>query len=81
MVPSTPAPARTVGETANRWQEAHKRGRLMPLQGGSTQGELRYFGGLSEAEVAAAISLSPPTVRREVASARFWLGRRMRGEP
>lgn len=43
--------------------------------------ELRYFGGMTEEEVAAAMSLSPATIRREVASARFWLGRRMRGEP
>jgi RNA polymerase sigma-70 factor (ECF subfamily) len=41
--------------------------------------ELRYFGGLTEAEVAAVKSLSPATIRREVAAARFWLGRRMKG--
>jgi RNA polymerase sigma factor (TIGR02999 family) len=41
--------------------------------------ELRYFGGLTEAEVAAAMGLSPATIRREVAAARFWLGRHMRG--
>jgi RNA polymerase sigma factor (TIGR02999 family) len=41
--------------------------------------ELRYFGGLTEDEVAAVKHLSPATVRREVASAKFWLGRRMRG--
>jgi RNA polymerase sigma factor (TIGR02999 family) len=43
--------------------------------------ELRYFGGLTEAEVAAVKSLSPATIRREVAAARFWLGRRMRDAP
>jgi RNA polymerase sigma factor (TIGR02999 family) len=41
--------------------------------------ELRYFGGLTEAEVATIKALSPATIRREVASARFWLGRRMKG--
>jgi len=41
--------------------------------------ELRYFGGLTEAEVAAMLRLSPATIRREVAAARFWLGRHMRG--
>jgi DNA-directed RNA polymerase specialized sigma24 family protein len=40
--------------------------------------ELRYFGGLTEAEVAAVKDLSPATIRREVAAARFWLGRRMK---
>ena len=41
--------------------------------------ELRYFGGLTEAEVADIKQLSPVTIRREVAAARFWLGRRMKG--
>jgi len=41
--------------------------------------ELRYFGGLTEAEVARLKGLSPATIRREVAAARFWLGRRMKG--
>jgi RNA polymerase sigma factor (TIGR02999 family) len=40
--------------------------------------ELRYFGGLTEEQVARALDLSPATIRREVASAKFWLGRRMR---
>ena len=40
--------------------------------------ELRYFGGLTEEEVARAMDLSPVTIRREVASARFFLGRKMR---
>jgi len=39
---------------------------------------LRYFGGLTEQEVALQKQLSPATIRREVASARFWLGQRMR---
>jgi len=40
--------------------------------------ELRYFAGLTENEVAALKKLSPVTVRREIAAARFWLGRRMK---
>jgi RNA polymerase sigma factor (TIGR02999 family) len=40
--------------------------------------ELRYFGGLTEEEVARAMDLSPATIRREVASARFFLGRKMK---
>jgi RNA polymerase sigma factor (TIGR02999 family) len=39
--------------------------------------ELRYFGGLSEQEVAAALSLSRATVTREWQSASTWLYRRM----
>lgn len=42
--------------------------------------ELRYFGGLTEAEVARTKQISPATVRREVAAAKFWLGRHMKGE-
>jgi RNA polymerase sigma factor (TIGR02999 family) len=42
--------------------------------------ELRYFGGLTEEEVARAKQVSPATVRREVAAAKFWLGRHMKGE-
>jgi DNA-directed RNA polymerase specialized sigma24 family protein len=41
--------------------------------------ELRYFGGLTEEEVAAVKQLSPATIRREIAAAKFWLGRRMKG--
>jgi DNA-directed RNA polymerase specialized sigma24 family protein len=39
--------------------------------------ELRYFGGLTEEEVARVKALSPATIRREIAAARLWLGRRM----
>jgi RNA polymerase sigma factor (TIGR02999 family) len=39
--------------------------------------ELKYFGGLSEAEVAAVLSLSRATVTREWQSARAWLHRRI----
>ena len=42
--------------------------------------ELRYFGGLTEEEVATAKQISPATVRREVVAAKFWLGRHMKGE-
>src|SRR4051812_28850203 len=41
--------------------------------------ELRYFGGLTEQEAATVKNLSLATIRREVAAARFWLGRRMKG--
>jgi RNA polymerase sigma factor (TIGR02999 family) len=40
--------------------------------------ELRYFGGLTEDEVARAMDLAPATIRREVASAKFFLGRKMK---
>jgi len=40
--------------------------------------ELRYFGGMTEEEVANVKSLSPATIRREIAAARFWLGRRIK---
>lgn len=43
--------------------------------------ELRYFAGLTEEEVASAKMLSPATIRREIAAARLWLGRRMKGRP
>jgi RNA polymerase sigma factor (TIGR02999 family) len=39
--------------------------------------ELRYFGGLSEQEVAEALSISRSTVTREWQTARTWLYRRM----
>ena len=39
--------------------------------------ELRYFGGMSEREVAAVMSLSRATVTREWQTARAWLYRRM----
>lgn len=39
--------------------------------------ELRYFGGLSEQEVAAVLSLSRATISREWQTARAWLYRRM----
>jgi RNA polymerase sigma-70 factor (ECF subfamily) len=42
--------------------------------------ELRYFGGLTEEEVATVKGLSPVTIRREIAAAKFWLGRRMKGQ-
>jgi RNA polymerase sigma factor (TIGR02999 family) len=42
--------------------------------------ELKYFGGLSEEEVAAALSLSRATITREWQSARAWLFRRVNQE-
>lgn len=39
--------------------------------------ELRYFGGLSEEEVAAVLSLSRATIAREWRSARAWMFRRL----
>ena len=39
--------------------------------------ELKYFGGLSEEEVAAVLSLSRTTITREWQSARAWLYRRL----
>ena len=42
--------------------------------------ELRYFGGLSEEEIAAHLEISVRTVRRDWSVARAWLFRRMRAE-
>ena len=39
--------------------------------------ELRYFGGLSVDETAAALEISPATVKREWATARAWIARRV----
>jgi RNA polymerase sigma-70 factor (ECF subfamily) len=49
--------------------------RLAPRQGQIV--ELRYFGGLSEEEVAGVLSLSRATITREWQTARAWLFRRM----
>jgi RNA polymerase sigma factor (TIGR02999 family) len=43
--------------------------------------ELRYFGGLSESEVAEVLSVSRSTVTREWQMARAWLYRRITGKP
>lgn len=43
--------------------------------------ELRYFGGLSEQDVAAVLSISRATVTREWQTARAWLYRRMTDGP
>jgi RNA polymerase sigma factor (TIGR02999 family) len=40
--------------------------------------ELRFFGGLSIAETARILGISPATVKREWATARLWLHREMR---
>lgn len=42
--------------------------------------ELRYFGGLSIEETAAALGSSPTSVKRDWAVARVWLRRLMNGE-
>lgn len=39
--------------------------------------ELKFFGGLEETEIAAALGLSPATVRRDWRTARLWLGREL----
>ena len=49
--------------------------RIDPRQGQIV--ELRYFGGLSEHEVAAVLSISRATVTREWQTARAWLYRRL----
>ena len=48
---------------------------------GSQIMELRYFGGLSEQEVAEVLSISRSTVTREWQAARTWLYRRMTARP
>jgi len=39
--------------------------------------ELRFFGGLKVAEIAAAMEISPATVKREWATAKVWLRREL----
>jgi len=41
--------------------------------------EMRYFAGLTVEEVADVLDISPATVKREWATAKLWLRRRMRG--
>lgn len=41
--------------------------------------EMRYFGGLTIEEVASVLDVSPATVKREWATAKLWLRRRMLG--
>jgi RNA polymerase sigma factor (TIGR02999 family) len=53
--------------------------RIDPRQGQIV--ELRYFGGLSEQEVADVLSISRATVTREWQTARAWLYRRMTAGP
>ena len=42
---------------------------------------LRYFGGLTVDELAAAQGLSPATIKRELLTARLWLRHRLSGHP
>jgi len=42
--------------------------------------EMRFFGGLTEEEIAAALDISPETVRRDWRLARSWLRRKLSGE-
>lgn len=53
--------------------------RLDPDQGRIV--ELRFFGGLSIEETAAALGISPATVKREWAIAKAWLHRHLAPEP
>jgi len=57
----------------------HDLARLDPRQAEIV--ELKYFAGLSEAEIAAVLSLSRATVTREWQSARAWLYRRITKGP
>jgi hypothetical protein len=41
--------------------------------------ELRYFGGLNEAEIAEALGISLATVRRDLRLAEAWLAKEMKG--
>ncbi|MFN7992414.1 MAG: ECF-type sigma factor [Bryobacteraceae bacterium] len=52
--------------------------RIDPLQAGVV--ELRFFGGLTNDEIAEALETSPITVRRRWASARLWLTRHLAAE-
>jgi RNA polymerase sigma factor (sigma-70 family) len=49
--------------------------RLDPRQGQIV--ELRFFGGLTVAEIGAAMGISPATVKREWATAKIWLRRQL----
>ena len=49
--------------------------RLDPRQGQIV--ELRFFGGLTVAEIASAMGISPATVKREWATAKIWLRREL----
>jgi RNA polymerase sigma factor (TIGR02999 family) len=42
--------------------------------------EMRFFGGLTEAEIAAALDVSSETIRRDWRLARSWLRRKLSGE-
>jgi DNA-directed RNA polymerase specialized sigma24 family protein len=40
--------------------------------------EMRYFGGLTEAEIAEALDVTDRTVRRDWEKARFWLAQALK---
>jgi RNA polymerase sigma factor (sigma-70 family) len=42
--------------------------------------ELRYFGGMKREEIAAALGLTLPTVKRDLRLAEAWLRRALRGQ-
>jgi RNA polymerase sigma factor (TIGR02999 family) len=43
--------------------------------------EMRFFGGLTQDEIAEALSVSVPTVQRDWQTARAWLGRELAADP
>jgi RNA polymerase sigma factor (TIGR02999 family) len=43
--------------------------------------ELSYFGGMTDAEVAATLDVSEPTIKRDLRSARAWLATALQAEP
>jgi RNA polymerase sigma-70 factor, ECF subfamily len=63
----------TLDEALNRLTEVN------PRQ--ATVVELRYFGGLSIEQIAAALAISPRSVKRDWALARIWLFNKLRTNP
>jgi DNA-directed RNA polymerase specialized sigma24 family protein len=59
---------RLIGQDRVAWQLESRQARIV---------EMRFFGGLSEAEVGAVLELSRATVTRDWQAARVWLYRRM----
>ena len=69
----SPAPARSILALDEALTEFS---RLAPRQAQVV--ELRYFGGLTEEEIAAALDTSPRTVRRDWDFAKAWLSRELK---